>query len=339
MKPHLLGLWLVLFALGSAGCSDIRREFWSLVHEADLHDVSKFKGERRDYELIKAKVQQLSPKGSPIASDDLGQVPVGDGSTYPLYVLHYRPPKPTAQPLRILVSGSVHGDEPAGTAAIFRLAEQLLADLPEDLEVWMFPVAAPRAYVKDSRFTEPINGQKKANLNRDFLIDLPEYEEAKGERDETGQLIHATRESTLFTRYLIDLKVQVKSFDLHLDFHECSICQAGMLFTNDLSQGKMLDAMYPPLKPKPGEKPFPLKQYDFLVDYLKTYKDQLYFVDPFKGPPVFSRWTFVKLGVPSFTTETGQGRSLNDRAQLQLAILNHAVNYLRTQRAQPSGSN
>jgi len=302
------------------------------TQRAAIYDISKFIGERRDFWLVDKAMDRFHGKDG-FFVESLADLKAGN-QVYPLKALRYT--GPGDRRVKLILSGAVHGDEPAGTAALFEFAEQLRKCPAPGLEVLIFPVTSPPAYVQDHRFTELVNRgashQKRADLNRDFFINQDGYPELKKARqedrlDEEGRIIHSSQEAPVLMEFL-KKEQDKRPFDLHIDLHECSICQAGMIFTNDETQGEMLDAMYPAIKPNPGEHPLPIHWFDGLIPSLKTYKKQLYFIDPIQGKPVFARWSFVELNAPSFTLESPMNRSLEERSTMQLDLVNRAIQQL-----------
>lgn len=80
----------------------------------------------------------------------------------PIWVIRYRPPKALKS---VLITGGVHGNEPAGTAWVNEMVA-LLAENPEryrDVSLDLVPVVNPWGWSRDVRYNR--DGQ---DINRDF---------------------------------------------------------------------------------------------------------------------------------------------------------------------------
>jgi hypothetical protein len=93
-----------------------------------------------------------------------GTVTYRQGS-FPVHLIRIRPVRQDAHPLRVLLTGGVHGTEPAGVEALLRFVEQLSAD-PARLSgalIDVLPVVNPWGYVYGYRY----NGDGQ-DVNRDY---------------------------------------------------------------------------------------------------------------------------------------------------------------------------
>ena len=116
----------------------------------------------RDLSALDAQLQAVATASDCVAVSQLGQVRYGDFAA-PIWRVTFAPQRPARH--RVLLTGGVHGDEPAGTAALLRFITGL-GDAPDRYPAIAFdivPLVNPWGWVNDKRR----NGQN-LDINRDF---------------------------------------------------------------------------------------------------------------------------------------------------------------------------
>lgn len=115
----------------------------------------------RSYDPIVRRVEALPTPGRTV--DTIGTV-----EGHPVLRIHAGQPRR----LRVLITGGVHGDEPAGVEAVLRFLEQDIDPWLGQVEFTAVPCVNPVGYVRDTRE----NG-RGADVNRSFEgEDVPEVQ-------------------------------------------------------------------------------------------------------------------------------------------------------------------
>ena len=115
----------------------------------------------RDLNALAAKLQAVCDESSLLSLEQAGQVAYG-GFSAPIWVVRYRPP---GAERRVLVTGGVHGNEPAGCAWVTQLVS-LLADgqqLYGKASFDLVPLVNPWGWSRDIRYN-----REGRDINRDF---------------------------------------------------------------------------------------------------------------------------------------------------------------------------
>ncbi|HEO72294.1 MAG TPA: DUF2817 domain-containing protein [Candidatus Hydrogenedentes bacterium] len=144
----------------------------------------------RDIEDIAARLNAAAAHCDALSLDALGDVHYDDFSA-PFWLVHLEPSGPPSR--RVLLTGGVHGDEPAGCEAALRFVEEsaVSPNRYSGVAVDVIPLVNPWGWAHDKR----ANGAR-IDLNRDFAS-------------------YAAQESRLVHAF-----VQGTIYDLVLDLHE-----------------------------------------------------------------------------------------------------------------------
>ncbi len=118
----------------------------------------------RSYDAVVRRVKAIADQGK--KTEVLGEV-----GGYQIWGIRAGSPRW----LRVLLTGGVHGDEPAGVEAVLGFVEEDMAPWLEQVEFTAVPCVNPMGYVRDTRD----NGDG-ADINRSFEKgDVPEVELVK----------------------------------------------------------------------------------------------------------------------------------------------------------------
>ena len=123
-----------------------------------------FKGDTpvvRDLDALAAKLQAFCDQSSLLSLEQAGQVDY-EGFRAPIWVVHYRPP---GAERRVLVTGGVHGNEPAGCAWVTELVG-MLAERPQpyaNVRFDLIPLVNPWGWTRNIRYN-----REGLDINRDF---------------------------------------------------------------------------------------------------------------------------------------------------------------------------
>jgi len=115
----------------------------------------------RDLDALAVKLQTLCDQSSLLSLEQAGQVTY-DGFGAPVWVVRYRPP---GAERRVLVTGGVHGNEPAGCTWVTELVS-VLADRPQlyrNVSFDLVPLVNPWGWNRDIRYN-----REGRDINRDF---------------------------------------------------------------------------------------------------------------------------------------------------------------------------
>jgi len=115
----------------------------------------------RDLDALAVKLQTLCDQSSLLSLEQAGQVTY-DGFGAPVWVVRYRPPEAER---RVLVTGGVHGNEPAGCTWVTELVS-VLADRPQlyrNVSFDLVPLVNPWGWNRDIRYN-----REGRDINRDF---------------------------------------------------------------------------------------------------------------------------------------------------------------------------
>jgi murein peptide amidase A len=173
----------------------------------------------RNFKIILDRLENFS-QAEKIPLEVLGEISA-DGETLPIFKLELNP-QSTAQK-RVLISGGIHGDEPAGVETICEFLEnKLYSPFLKDWHITLLPCLNPSGYQRDTR-----NNYEDKDLNRLFKLDSSS------------------------TEVEIAQKVLESPFDLTLELHEdCDsdgyyIFQKENLQSNPPLGRKILNAIEP----------------------------------------------------------------------------------------------
>ena len=108
----------------------------------------------RDYSIVKNRLYNLS-----LPPDIIGTV-----KDYPIYSIHLESQSENAK--NILVTGGVHGDEPAGLKAALHFLERDNSELLQRFSFVVIPCINPYGYVHNVR-----ENKEKVDINRSFEQD------------------------------------------------------------------------------------------------------------------------------------------------------------------------
>jgi len=114
----------------------------------------------------------LAASGGPLKGGIVGKFPC-DGVTEEIWRFQFTGPHAGHDPIRLGLFAGVHGDEPAGCAALVEFLV-LLAAVPQraaGYELWAYPVVNPTGYRRGTRETSA-----GRDLNREFWRNSPEPE-------------------------------------------------------------------------------------------------------------------------------------------------------------------
>ena len=115
----------------------------------------------RDLDALAVQLQALCDESSLLSLEQAGWVAY-DGFSAPIWVVRYRQPGAERW---VLVTGGVHGNEPAGCAWVIELVS-LLADRPQlyaNVSFDLVPLVNPWGWSRDIRYN-----QEGRDINRDF---------------------------------------------------------------------------------------------------------------------------------------------------------------------------
>jgi len=127
----------------------------------DREPFSESVPEVRDLDSLEAELELVCDRSDTLHLEAGGLIEYG-AFRAPIWVIRYRPPKASKS---VLITGGVHGNEPAGTAWVNELVA-LLAENPEryrDVSLDLVPVVNPWGWSRDVRYNR--DGQ---DINRDF---------------------------------------------------------------------------------------------------------------------------------------------------------------------------
>ncbi len=110
--------------------------------------------------------------------DDVKVTTIGQAKNFPIHALHF-PSTSGAPRLKVLVTGGVHGNEPAGTGAAMLLVERWLQDpeLRNHIDLTVIPLVNPRSMHNGTRRTPA-----GVDLNRRFNRPAGAYPEVDAVR-------------------------------------------------------------------------------------------------------------------------------------------------------------
>jgi protein MpaA len=118
----------------------------------------------RSLDLITGPLSEISRRSASLTVCEPGRFELA-GQTHELPRYTFLGPKGGAEPLRIGIFASLHGDEPAASFALLRFV-RLLEDNPEIARVYclfLYPVSNPTGFLDNTRHNR--NGK---DLNREF---------------------------------------------------------------------------------------------------------------------------------------------------------------------------
>jgi protein MpaA len=123
---------------------------------------------------------------SPFLTSDPLMIPGGDGRSR-LERFLFKGPRGGGDPIRIALFAGIHGDEPAGTYALPRLADRLAANpgFGEGYDLYLYPVCNPAGFATGSRYSA--TGK---DLNREFWTGSSEPEVRLLEREIEERRFH-----------------------------------------------------------------------------------------------------------------------------------------------------
>ena len=113
----------------------------------------------RDYTAIIRRLERLE-----MPMDHLGNVHGDENISYPIHQIHLASSTDTSQP--VLITGGVHGDEPAGVEAVLQFLERDNTALLKQFSFTIIPCINPYGYVHDTRET-----RDDVDINRSFETD------------------------------------------------------------------------------------------------------------------------------------------------------------------------
>jgi hypothetical protein len=116
----------------------------------------------RRIEELETRLKSLTSGSTRLSLEELGQVWYGSFAA-PIWKISFTPEGPVTR--RVLLTGGVHGNEPAGTEAVLRFAEarHLTPDAYPGTAFDLIPLVNPWGWVHDRRHT----GDDR-DINRDF---------------------------------------------------------------------------------------------------------------------------------------------------------------------------
>ena len=118
----------------------------------------------RSYDQVVSRVEALASQGRTVEN-------MGMAGGYPIFCIRAGRPRR----LRVLLTGGVHGDEPAGVEAVLCFVEEDMVPWLEQVEFTAVPCVNPVGYVRDTR-----DNGAGADINRSFeSADVPEVQLAK----------------------------------------------------------------------------------------------------------------------------------------------------------------
>ena len=141
---------------------------------------------------VETRLKAATSQSTRLRLSSIGDVPLED-AVAPIWVVSFEPNPSAPAKHRVLLSGSMHGNEPAGAGALVAFVEDLQAhpDRYPDVAFDVIPVVNPWGLAHTNRR----NAQRR-DLNRDFAsFKCPE------------------------SRYVRDF-VQGRTYDLMIDLHE-----------------------------------------------------------------------------------------------------------------------
>ncbi len=130
----------------------------------------------RDLDAFAARLQRLCD-GSPLLKLERAGGVEYNGFSTPIWVVRYRPP---GAERRVLITGGVHGNEPAGCAWVGQLVERI-ADRPQlyrNVSFDLVPLVNPWGWSREIRsLGYPIEQDVRMVIlrTRDGLIDAPRW--------------------------------------------------------------------------------------------------------------------------------------------------------------------
>ncbi len=114
---------------------------------------------------------------------------IGNVHSYPIHQIHFA--SSTNTPQSVLITGGVHGDEPAGVEAVLQFLERDNTALLKQFSFTIIPCVNPYGYVHDTRET-----RDEIDINRSF---------------ETDSIVEAT---------IVKKALGQTQFSFAIDFHE-----------------------------------------------------------------------------------------------------------------------
>lgn len=108
----------------------------------------------RDYVKIIDRLEQL----------DLPMNKIGTAHDYPIYQIHLE--SSANAPKKVLITGGVHGDEPAGVEAVLQFLERDNTELLKKYAFVVIPCVNPSGYVHNTR-----ENRDGVDINRSFETD------------------------------------------------------------------------------------------------------------------------------------------------------------------------
>lgn len=171
----------------------------------------------RSFKIILDRLETFS-QTEKIPLEALGKI-VADGETLPIVKLELNPQ--STAPKKVLISGGIHGDEPAGVETICEFLEKkLYSPFLKDWRITILPCLNPSGYQRNTR-----NNYEDKDLNRLFKL------------------------SSSSTEVEIAQKILESPFDLTLELHEDCDSDGYYLFQKENLQStpplgrKVLDAV------------------------------------------------------------------------------------------------
>lgn len=139
----------------------------------------------RDYHKVIDRIEQI----------ELPYNIIGTVNTHPIYQINLR--SPAANPKNILITGGMHGDEPAGVEAVLQFLERVPTHIQQQFSFTVIPCINPYGYIHNTRENKDgidINRSFETNdvtevtivqevidnMQFSFTIDFHEDYEAKG---------------------------------------------------------------------------------------------------------------------------------------------------------------
>lgn len=128
--------------------------------------------EARDPRALLAPLAELAAGGRELSRRVAGKFSHA-GREFELERFHFAGPDAGHDPIRLGLFAGIHGDEPAGCAALVQFLSALAAEPQRaaGYELWAYPIANPTGYEAGTR--ETVSGR---DLNREFWCDSSEPE-------------------------------------------------------------------------------------------------------------------------------------------------------------------